>query len=214
MNTMTIIGLTIGVVAALFAVGIVVLMIVVARKSMRSAPRPDTPILSRATLLDSLRRLNNPAHPFVVRGADDADLRIEWDIVDARWIEALGPGAEQVRYRAWLALDDRTKTVEYYETLLQKSVTAGGPTVGFATHTTSGFLLSGRRSARRWAIGTDFRVGEVVNYEFRPDDVKHLVRQVANDAGWTFQLRLTKPKPTISSEAPRSNRPDGSARST
>lgn len=194
MNSMVMIGIGIGLLAAVFAVSVVILLIQVTRKSMRSEPQPNTPVVERAMLFDSLLRLNSSEHPFVVRIADDADLKIEWDVVDARWIEALGRGAEKVKYRAWLALDDERKTVEYYETLVQTNLTAGGPSAAFETHTTRGLALSGRRREHRWGIGRDFRVSEVLSYDFSPDDVKDLFRQIVNDAGWTFQLRLRKPK--------------------
>lgn len=196
MNSATVVGIAVGLVATLFAIATVAWMIAMTRRKARTVPLPNTPVVERVQLLNSLLKLNHPDHPFVLRIADDADLRIEWDVVEARWIEALGSGSESLKYRAWLSLDDRTKTVEYFETLLQKGSTSGGPTANFGTHTSSGFILSGRRSGRRWAIGHDFKIGEVLNYRFSPDDVKDMIRQLANDAGWAFHLRLTKPKPT------------------
>lgn len=201
MDEMVMIGIGIGLLAVVFAVSVVIVMIKATRRSMRSEPPPDQPVVDRATLYNSLLSLNRSEHPFVVRIAADADLKIEWDVVEARWIEVLGSGAENVKYQAWLVLNEQRRTVEYYETLLQTKLTAGGPSVTFGSHTTRGLALSGRRRQHRWGIGRDFRVSEVVNYDFSPDDVKDLVRQVANDAGWTFQLRLTKPKRVESSAA-------------
>ncbi len=51
-----------------------------------------------------------------------------------------------------------------------------------------------RRRGYRWGVREDFSIGEVFDYEFAPADIKGVVRQIANDHGWAFQLVLRKPR--------------------
>jgi len=49
-----------------------------------------------------------------------------------------------------------------------------------------------RERAIAFGIRPDFSVGELYNYKFNPEDVKDLLRQVANENGWSFALVVSK----------------------
>lgn len=197
MNPGIVAGIVVGVLALLLAAGITIWVIMLVRKSVRSDPEPGVPVADVDSLRAMLLKLNQPGHPFVVHTPDDADLSIEWHIVDARWVEALGSAALQMTYRAWLRLDDASKTVKLHERLIQSGISAGGG-LGASSegYTTKGLDIWARRRGYRWGIREDFSVGEIFSYQFTPADVKDLVRQIANDHGWAFQLTFTKPRPT------------------
>lgn len=193
MNPMVILGLSVGVLAVLFAGAVVVWAIRMAQKGMRSNPNPDAPVVDKETLQALLMKLNHAEHPFCIRTADDADLVIEWNIVDAKWIEVLGKGSERMTYQAWIVIDDSTKTVNYHERIYRSVFSAGGPQVSAESYASKGFELWGTRRGHRWGIRDDFSVGEIYNYKFTPSDVKGVVGQIVNDHGWAFQLTLIKP---------------------
>jgi len=197
MEPMVIVGIVVGILALLFAGGIVIWAARLTRKGMRSEPVENATVVDRKTLQAMLLKLNQWRHPFQLHISDEADLEVKWDVVDAKWIEILGKASEHLKYRAWIVLDDEAKTVKYHERIYGASFTAGGPEITATSYSAHGFESWGKRSGRRWGIGDDFSVGEIYDYRFNPGDVKDVVRQIANDHGWAFELKLTKPAAPI-----------------
>lgn len=189
MNLVVLIGVVVGLVALVFAVAATAWAIKRARRGMRSAARSGIAAVPKSELKRILLQLNNQQHPFRLDTSPKTDLAIEWRVADARWIELLGRASEKLTYQAWILLDEPTQTVKYWEQLLETKLVAGGAGGAFSqSHSSSGFELWGRRTARRWGVRPDFSVGEVLNYDFTPADVKDLIRQIANDHGWNFEL--------------------------
>jgi len=192
MNPTVVIGILIGVAAVVFAAAITVWAIKITRRGMHSPARSGATALPKTELKSNLLRLNHPQHPFQVFASSDADLEIEWSVTDAKWIEMLGPASSKVAYRAWILLDEAQRTVRYREQLRESAVTAGGGGAFAESHVSSGLEMWGRRTSHRWGLRPDFSVGEVLRYDFTPADVKDLVRQIANDSGWDFELVFLK----------------------
>ncbi len=192
MNAAAWIGVGVGVLAVLFAAGITIGALKLARQGMRSPATPGATPISKRELVKRMLHLNQPQHPFRVALATETDLTIEWQVADAKWIEVLGRAASQMKYNAWLLVDEATRTVNYCEQLHESSVVAGGGGAFTESHSSHGFELWGRRKTHRWGVREDFSVGEVLNYDFTPADVKDLVRQIVNDHGWNFQIVLLK----------------------
>ncbi|HBJ35294.1 MAG TPA: hypothetical protein DDZ51_11180 [Planctomycetaceae bacterium] len=187
---MVIAGIVIGVLAFLFAIAVTVWAVNFAKRGMHRSAREGVLPVSKDELENLLMQLNRPEHPFQLSVSSEACLAIQWCVADAKWIEVLGPASEKVTYNAWLTLDEPTTTVRYSEQLVEGRKVAGGGGLVVKSHASSGFELWGRRAEHRWGVRPDFSVGEVVDYQFTPADVKDLVGQLVTDNGWNFDLVL------------------------
>lgn len=195
MTPLTIIGIVAGVLAFVFAGAVVVWAVSLARKGMHSEPAMNCAVVDKMTLQQMLLKLNQPGHPFQVRTSNEADLVIEWSVVDAKWIEVLGRAWERMNYYAWIVIDDNARTVKYHERIHQASVVAGGGSgLTGKSYSARGFESWAKRRGYRWGIRDDFSVGEIYNFQFTPNDLKEIIRQIVNDHGWVFELTLAKPR--------------------
>lgn len=192
MDPAVLIGVIVGVLALVFAVAVTVWAIKVASRGMRSAAKSGVASIPKQELKSVLLKLNNPQHPFRLESSSETDLTIEWCVADAKWIEVLGQASAKASYLAWILLDEKRQTVKYWEQLTEINLSAGGGGAFASSHASRGFDLWGRRTSRRWGIRPDFSIGEVLSYDFTPADVKDLVRQIANDHGWNFELVMLK----------------------
>jgi hypothetical protein len=194
MNPMVILGISVGVLAVLFSGAIVDWAIRLALLGMRRKPNPDTPEVDKRTLQATLMRLDHTPHPFRIRTADDADLIIEWSMVDAR-IDRCARRSCVTNELPGLDRDRRQhENRQFPRAHLRSGFGAGGPQMSDESYSAKCFELWGARRIHRWGISDDFSVGEIYNYEFKPSDIKGLVRQIVNDHGWTLQLTLVKPR--------------------
>lgn len=180
------VGVLLAVIAVLYAAGLI-------KKGFRhSEPAPGVKPVAKKILKALLLKLNNPRHPFTVKTAQDTDLYVEWIIVDAKWIEVLGTAYLNKMYTLWVLLDETIKTVRVNELITEKSITAGSTGFHGETSFFRGVQLWRKEQSRRFGIKSDFSIGEVYKYTFNPDEMKDIVRQVANDNGWAFELVVTK----------------------
>ncbi len=149
--------------------------------------------VTKEKLKQLLLKLNKPKHPFkILDGKERADLIVDWQIVDAKWIEILGVGWKNKRYLAWVGLNDADKTVRVCEQITEIDKSVGLLKGGYEINTFTGIQLWRKERAYAFGIKTDFSVGEIYNYKFDPEDVKDLLRQIANDNGWSFALVVSK----------------------
>ncbi len=189
---MEIIGVVVGILAVIFAGWAVLLSLGLIKKEFQvTRPKPGTAQVSKAQLKSMLLKLNkNKA--FTVSSPKDTDLLIQWTIVDKKWIEVLGPAWSKKNYYAWLLLDDDAKMVKCTEQITETGFTAGATGVHYETGFFRGIQLWRIERGYRWGIKPDFRVGEIYNYRFNPNDIKEVIRQIANDHGWSFGLVTSK----------------------
>ena len=187
------IGIVIGIIAVLFAIWMALWATGLIKKGFqRTEGKQEVKPISKSVLKKLLLKLNKPKHPFKLKEANDTDLIVQWDVVDAKWIEILGKGWLNKVYKAWLLLDDEKKTVKYNEMIVEKSLTMGPLGAHGEASYFRGIQLWRKERGYRWGIRNDFSIGEVYNYKFNPSDVKEIVRQIANDNGWAFELVTTK----------------------
>ena len=197
-DAIAMIGVAVGILAAIFGLVVAAWAVGLFKSGFqRSEPPVGIEPIAKSALSETLLRLNRPEHPFRVMPGEDTDLAVEWDIVDAKWIEILGRGWACKAYRAWLLLDEATKTVKYCEKITESGFQAGGGLhVGGQYSSFTGIQLWGKQRGYRWGIRDDFTVGEIYNYRFSPSDVKDVIRQIANDHGWAFELVTTRGQAT------------------
>ncbi|MBS3176859.1 hypothetical protein J4457_06515 [Candidatus Woesearchaeota archaeon] len=187
------IGLIVGIIAVIFAIVIVLYATGIIKKGFqRSEPKPGAKFLSKTELKKMLLKLNNKKNPFSVKSSEDTDLFIEWKILNAKWIEMLGKAWAKKTYSAWVLLDEKDKTVRYNERIKEAGFTAGAAGVSGEVSSFRGIELWRKERGYRYGIKEDFSIGEVYNYKFNPSDIKDVIRQIANDHGWAFELVISK----------------------
>ncbi len=190
-----ILGIIAGVIALVFAIWMTLWALGIYKKPLQRTEGKGKPI-AKAKLKALLLKLNKPKHPFTLKSAKDTDLFIEWKIIDAKWIEALGTAWAKKSYYGWLLLDESTNTARLNEMITEKSLTLSGPSVHGEASFFRGVQLFRKERGYRWGIKSDFSVGEIYNYKFNPNDLKEVLRQICNDKGWAFELVTTKSQAT------------------
>jgi hypothetical protein len=189
MDSIEILGIIIGIIGIFFAIGIALWATGLVKKGFqKSGPAPGSRLVTKSSLKSMLLKLNINKDTFTVSESKDSDLFIEWKIMNSKWIEALGVSWTKKTYRAWVYLDETTKTVQYTEMIVDSDFTAGDTGVHFQTSFFKGIVLFGTERGYRWGIRDDFTIGEIYNYRFTPSNIKDIVRQIANDHGWSFEL--------------------------
>ncbi len=190
-----IIGIIVGVLAVVLAIWAALWAMGVYRKGLQRTEGKGKP-LTKAKLKTLLLKLNKPKHPFTLKSAKDTDLFVEWKIIDAKWIEALGAAFAKKNYYGWVLLDEKTHTARMNEMITEQSLTLSGPSVHGEASFFRGVQLFRKERGYRWGIKPDFSVGEIYNYKFNPNDIKEILRQICNDNGWAFELVTTKGQAT------------------
>ena len=56
------------------------------------------------------------------------------------------------------------------------------------SYTSSGPQLYHKISQKRYAIKENGSIGEVQNFEFSPNEIKAVIKQLANENGWAMKL--------------------------
>ncbi|MFH2020933.1 MAG: hypothetical protein ABIJ34_05935 [archaeon] len=160
-----------------------------------SKPKEGTKVVSVKDLKQKLIKLS-AKNPFKVKASSEEgiDLDIEWIVLDAKWIEILGKGWENMKYTAKIVFDETKKTLRYQEMIVHTERTMGPLRISGQSSFTKGCIINRRIKSYRYGIKDDGSIGEIYKFDFRPNDVKDVVRQIANDNGWTFALYLHKIK--------------------
>lgn len=181
-----ILGVIAAVFAALYAIGII------KKGFSRSEGKAGATPIKKEALTSMLLKLNRNKKVFSISKAKDTDLHVEWKVVDAKWLEVLGEAWEKKTYKAWILLDDRTKTVKYNEMIVDKEISLGATGAHGEAVFFRGIQLWRKERGYMFGIRGDFTVGEIFNYKFAPSDIKDVVRQIANERGWAFELVVSK----------------------
>ncbi len=185
-------GALIGIAAVIFALWVVFYAVGIVKKEFQvTNSKKGAKSVSKAQLKSMLLKLNNNKL-FKISQPKDTDLFLQWKIIDKKWIEVLGPAWLNKNYYAWILLDEEKKMVKYNELITEKSFTSG--TTGFHGEASffRGIQLFRKERGYAWGVRSDFTIGEIYNYKFNPNDIKEVIRQIANDHGWSFGLVTTK----------------------
>ena len=155
-------------------------------------PRSSEPPLAAARLRERLLALNAPDRPFRLVVGNRSDLEVEWDVVDASWLELFAKVKLSSTYRARMLFDEERHELNWFETL----------------RTSSWFIGFEGWKARfsgsiRWHWGTvdaiwrglaygilpgfPPRIGRVYAFELNTVALRDEISAVVARAGWTFR---------------------------
>lgn len=162
-------------------------------------PEEGAPIESQAEITRRLVHLNNDQVPFTVEagaGGGDADLVVEWKIVDASWYEVFAKAGLEKSHRILLAFDEEAHEVRALEESWNVEWKAGVPSLSLSVEKFRGRTIAGKQfgkaSAFRGVNPLDF--GEVYEYRFDVAEMKDPVAAAVTSGGWTFVPVTSKAK--------------------
>ncbi len=188
---MEIIGGLIGLLAA--GIGIYIAIKFTIGVAFRTKPNPDALVLPAHELKSKFLLLGRK-NPFDVMESPDKDfdIQVRWEIVDAKWREILGKAWKNLTYTAYISFDEEKKAVKYYERLIEKDISMAPLRIEKESYVQKGFQIDKRIRSFLYGIKEDGSIGEVYSYDFNPNDIKGVMRQIANENGWFFELHLSR----------------------
>jgi hypothetical protein len=157
-------------------------------------PEEGTPALPRDEVGRRLVALNGDGVPFVVRPGSEADLELEWRIVDAQWYEIFGRAGLEKAHKLYLVLDEAGHEVRALEEAWEVSWSAGVPRLSLSVEKFQGRTIGSKSFGTGYAFaGADpLRFGQVYQYRFDVSEMKDPVAAVATASGWSFVPVTTK----------------------
>ena len=193
MDTGLLIGAIIGILGLIIAIAAVLYALGLLKKGFSRTPGKEGVIpIKKSALKEFFLKLNKPKHPFQITEPSDTDLLVTLKVLDSKWIEILGGAWQKKTYKLWVLIDDTTKTVRVNELITEAAATMGATGAHFETSSFRGVQLWRKERGYRWGIKPDFSVGEIYNYKFNPSDLKEILRQIANDNGWAFEVVVSR----------------------
>lgn len=148
--------------------------------------KPKVTPLGKQALIDKILKLNSPQLPYQIKPAENADLMLEWNIVDASWFGIFSKEKLKEVYRALLLADESRHSVRYYEELGTVEWSAGAPKVFYREQFFKGRILFRKSWGVQYGIKEDGTVGKVYQYKFDIGMVRDPIQKVVEESGWEF----------------------------
>jgi len=159
-------------------------------------PEEGAPAVERAEVERRLLALVGEQVPFTVQGGsdDEADLVVEWRIVDAQWYEIFAKSGLEKSHRILLVLDEAEHEVRALEQAWEVSWTAGVPQLSVSAEKFQGKTFGTKSFGSGYGFtGVDpLDWGQVYKYRFDVSEMKDPVVEVVTAAGWSFVPVTTK----------------------
>ncbi len=168
---------------------VVIIIIILSKKQLRFPPEEGTKVIDKDKLLDKILKLDKNVFDVM---QEKEGFKIKWTIVDAKWLGIVGKNWENVTYTASGTFDKENKTVKLFEKVSKQRKVSGMEGFRSYSYTTNGPLITTKLSVKQYAIKENGEIGEVINYSFSPNEIKSVLKQVINDAGWTLQIVFLK----------------------
>lgn len=190
MEVVTIIGLAAGLLGALM--GIAAMIYALGYFEYLGGKKKFTvPPISKEILKQKLLALNSPELPYQIKPAEETDLFVEWNIVDATWYAIFSKERLSKTYRAYLMLDESRKAVRYCEETgsVRWLAGAGGalmPQVHFEKSYFRGRILFQKSWEVQYGIKEDGTLGKVYEYRFDVNRVRDPIVKAIEESGWEF----------------------------
>ena len=157
-------------------------------------PEEGTPALDRAEVERRLLALSGDQVPFMVQPGSEADLEVQWRIVDAQWYEIFAKSGLEKSHKIHLALNESEHEVRALEEAWEVSWRAGVPELRLSAEKFQGRTFGSKSFGTGYAFTgvNPLDWGEVYNYRFDVSEMKDPVIAVVTGAGWSFVPVTTK----------------------
>ena len=157
-------------------------------------PEEGTPALDRAEVERRLLALSGDQVPFAVQPGSEADLEVQWRIVDAQWYEIFAKSGLEKSHKIHLALNESVHEVRALEEAWEVSWRAGVPEMRLSAEKFQGRTFASKSFGTGYAFTgvNPLDWGEVYNYRFDVSEMKDPVIAVVTGAGWSFVPVTTK----------------------
>ena len=151
-------------------------------------PEEGTPTLGRDEVLQRLGAIAGDQVPFTVQPGEDADLDVEWRIVDAQWYEIFAKAGLEKSHKILLVLDESEHEVRALEQAWEVSWRAGVPELQLSMEKFQGRTMGSKSFGTAYAFtGVDpLDWGQVYKYRFDVSEMKDPIISIANGAGWSY----------------------------
>jgi len=153
-------------------------------------PRASVPV-NKDELKQIILGINAPGLPYEIKAAADADLLVEWKIVDARWFAVFAKERLRKTYRAFLVLDPQLTSVRYCEELASVRWVAGNdgvsrPFLSYQSQFFRGRILFQKSWGVQYGVRDDLTVGKIYEYSFDVRMVRDHIKKLVEASGWEF----------------------------
>jgi hypothetical protein len=162
----------------------------IAKKQMYHPAKEEIKAVSKEILLKKILKLNKNVFDVSKKG----DFEIDWTISDAKWIGVIGKNWENYSYYGLGSLNNDDKTIYLFEKVGRSRRVSGMEGVRTYSYTQNGPVINTKIKEKRYAIKENGEIGEVMNFEFTPHEIKGVLKQLANDNGWNLQVVFSKRK--------------------
>ncbi len=160
--------------------------------------KPNIVPIGKQALIEKILHLNSPQLPYQIKTAENSDLMLEWNIVDARWYGIFSKDKLKETYRVFMLADESRHSVRYYEELGTVEWTAGAPKVSYREQFFKGRVLFRKSWGVQYGIKEDGTMGKVYEYKFDIGMVRDPIKKVVEDSGWEFVPVIRKKSATYS----------------
>ncbi len=160
--------------------------------------------ISKEKLKEKLLSLNSPELPYQIKQAQETDLFVEWNIVDATWYAIFSKERLSKTYHAYLVLDESRKSARYCEETGSVRWYAGTdgtlkPIVAFEKAYFRGRILFQKSWEVQYGIKEDGTLGKVYEYKFDVNRVRDPIVKAIEESGWEFVPVVRKEHATYGS---------------
>jgi hypothetical protein len=173
-----ILGVAAGIVATLYGLGFFEHL--GGKKKSSIAP------MRKQALIEKILHLNSPQLPYQIKTAENSDLVLEWNIVDARWYGIYSKEKLKKTYRAFMLADENRHSFRYYEELGTVEWIAGAPKISYREQFFKGRILFQKSWGIQYGIKEDGTLGKVYDYKFDISMVRNSIKKLVEDNGWEF----------------------------
>ena len=165
---------------------VVALIILIAKKQLYFPPEENINVIDKDKLLDKILKLDKNVFDVM---QDKGGFKIKWTIVDAKWLGIVGKNWENVSYTAKGSFDKEKNVVNLFEKVSRQRKVNGMEARSYS-YTTSGPLINTKMKVKQYGIKQNGEIGEVINFKFSPNEIKSVLKQVINNAGWGLQIKF------------------------
>jgi hypothetical protein len=160
--------------------------------------------ISKDELIKRIISLNSSELPYSIKPAEDTDLLVEWNIVDARWYSLFSKAGLRQTYRAFIVLDPQRVSARYCEEMVGVEWAAGTdglhqPKYHYQSAFFRGRILFRKSMGVQYAIREDGTFGRVFQYDFDIRAIRAPIKQTVEECGWEFVPVVRKSHATYKS---------------